>query len=665
MNNLIWTHFLILIPVISSASAFSICSLTDQSFQLVTGYVYQHPQHVLETKPGMLELSDCLYLCLNLPTCKAINYETGLCVAFNSSSVDYPAALSVSEFPVFTMYAEKICLPTISSTPCNKAWAVEMVPDAELEGFEEKRVTVRDVAECRTRCRDQELFLCRSANYFPSTGLCSLSTINRHSSPSSSMFHHSPGTIYLESTCVEDPAGLCDFKPVRGRILKTVDSVFRHIGTAAKCQELCLTTKHYRCYSYDYGEAGEGVCRLSHHTAATLTHVTQPWLQMETATMHEVTACYNVSVACTADGMVAHVRTSKMFSGKIYTKSRPHSCIVDVKNKLEFELNVEYNNVNCDVDRDVEGQFKTDIILQHHDRIVTSSDIGLQVRCNYMMANTTVHQGMKMEEEMRNKASAEDQLVGAPNVSMRITDQIGGDISTARVGDPLALRFEILDKRSPYEIFVRELVAMDGIDSSEILLIDSRGCPTDSSIMQSLVTVGSAKVLQANFDAFKFPTSQLVQFRALVTPCMPRCDPVRCEDTQGTFFSSFGRRKRDVPEDVLVVTNSPENKRMLGNIPGNSSVVVANAVHIIDKFHPVAEDDSLPDTHDLSSCMFSTGHTLTVCMVLSVFLVCQCVLLMMCVRTRTHRGDTLTLEHPYFHTAMFNLNKESVDKVTT
>ena len=44
-----------------------------------------------------------------------------------------------------------------------------------------------------------------------------------------------------------------------------------------------------------------------------------------------------------------------------------------------------------------------------------------------------------------------------------------------QVGDPLALRFEILDKRSPYEIFVRELVAMDGLDTSEILLIDSLG----------------------------------------------------------------------------------------------------------------------------------------------------------------------------------------------
>ena len=241
------------------------------------------------------------------------------------------------------------------------------------------------------------IFCFRSANFFPSTGKCSLSTIDRHSSPSPSMFHHSPGTIYLESNCADDPAGLCDFKAVRGRILKTVDSVFQDIATVGQCQSLCLTTSHYRCHSYDYGETGEGVCRLSHHTAATLTHVRQPFLEIETATMQEMTACYNVSVTCTADGMVARVRTSKMFSGKIYTKSRPHSCIVDVRDKLEFELNVGYNDVNCDVERDEEGQFRTDVILQHHDRIVTSSDIGLQVRCSYEMANTTVHQGMEMK----------------------------------------------------------------------------------------------------------------------------------------------------------------------------------------------------------------------------------------------------------------------------
>jgi hypothetical protein len=49
------------------------------------------------------------------------------------------------------------------------------------------------------------------------------------------------------------------------------------------------------------------------------------------------------------------------------------------------------------------------------------------------MANTTLHQGMEMGLEMNNMAYAEDTLVGAPNVSMRITDQSGGDISSAKV----------------------------------------------------------------------------------------------------------------------------------------------------------------------------------------------------------------------------------------
>lgn len=57
---------------------------------------------------------------------------------------------------------------------------------------------------------------------------------------------------------------------------------------------------------------------------------------------------------------------------------------------------------------------------------------------------------------------------------MKITDKDGEDIVAANVGDPLSLRFEIVEKNSPYEIFVRELIAMDGLDS-EILLVDSLG----------------------------------------------------------------------------------------------------------------------------------------------------------------------------------------------
>lgn len=84
-------------------------------------------------------------------------------------------------------------------------------------------------------------------------------------------------------------------------------------------------------------------------------------------------------------------------------------------------------------------------------------------------------------------ALSEEVTVDSPNVAMKITNREGDDVMpSAEVGDPLALRFEILDPNSPYEIFVRELVAMDGVDSSEIVLIDSDGCPTDHFIMGPL-----------------------------------------------------------------------------------------------------------------------------------------------------------------------------------
>ncbi len=70
----------------------------------------------------------------------------------------------------------------------------------------------------------------------------------------------------------------------------------------------------------------------------------------------------------------------------------------------------------------------------------------------------------------------------------------GRDISHAKVGDPLSLTFEVHDNNdddgggggggnsfrslfssSSFDLFVREVVATDGIDASEILLVDERG----------------------------------------------------------------------------------------------------------------------------------------------------------------------------------------------
>lgn len=293
------------------------------------------------------------------------------------------------------------------------------------------------------------------------------------------------------------------------------------------------------------------VCRLSHHSRITLNDVQDPYLAVPEATTYELSSCYNVTIECGAMDMIARIRTSKLFDGKVYAKGSPKSCAMDVKNSLEFELRMGYQNLECNVRQSNTGRYMNDVVIQHHDTIVTSSDLGLAVTCHYDLTNKSVSNNVLLDiKDDFEPALSEEVIVDSPNVLMKITSRDGSDVlRTAEVGDPLALKFEILDAQSPYEIFVRELVAMDGSDNAEITLIDSNGCPTDQFIMGPIYKSStSGKVLLAQFDAFKFPTSELVQFRALVTPCMPTCEPVQCnqEDIGGELksMSSYGRRRR-------------------------------------------------------------------------------------------------------------------------
>lgn len=140
-----------------------------------------------------------------------------------------------------------------------------------------------------------------------------------------------------------------------------------------------------------------------------------------------------------------------------------------------------------------------DVVIQHHDTIVTSSDLGLAVTCQYDLTNKTVANDVDLGVHGDTEpALSEEVIVDSPNVIMKVTARDGSDMmQSAEVGDSLALHFEILDEKSPYEIFVRELIAMDGADSGEITLIDSDGCPTDQFIMGPIYkSLMSEKVIQ-------------------------------------------------------------------------------------------------------------------------------------------------------------------------
>ena len=270
-------------------------------------------------------------------------------------------------------------------------------------------------------------------------------------------------------------------------------------------------------------------------------------------------------------------------------------------------------------------------MFQHHDQIVTSQDVGLSVRCSYSLQNRSVGHGMELHVSGEPDGNEENAYVVSPTVTMRITDRQGQDVHTAQVGDALSLRFNILDADTPYQIFVRELVALDGVDSSEILLIDSLGCPTDPTIMGPITTVDEAALsLQAPFDAFKFPTSDVVQFKALVTPCLPSCEPVLCnvEDYYGIErrVDSYGKRRRR--RDV----NSTNDEDML----------LVQSIRIADKFQFNKEMENetirarISENGEHPFCMNILGLAAAA----TIFLCTQVLLAMLCLWQRKWRNDT-------------------------
>lgn len=174
-------------------------------------------------------------------------------------------------------------------------------------------------------------------------------------------------------------------------MLKTVDSVHPNVSSIEECQEICLNAK-FRCFSYDFGDPNESkrVCRTSHLDSASLSHIEEPYVSIKDAVTYQRQACYNVSIQCKAREMIARVQTNKLFSGKIYAKGKPNSCVSDPTDSLDFELPLGYHDLLCEVRQKQAGRFSSDIVIQHHDQVVTTKDLGLSLNCNYDLSNKSV-----------------------------------------------------------------------------------------------------------------------------------------------------------------------------------------------------------------------------------------------------------------------------------
>ena len=141
---------LIYVLVISSCIVVNCAQCPFENFELITGHVYSaSAAETIATVPETLQLTDCLERCRNETECRSINFETGLCVLFNSSVASVnsmtESGLRPSSFPVFTIYAQKVCITNETYAKCGqKPWTFERVLGYELRGQTKKTVTVAD-----------------------------------------------------------------------------------------------------------------------------------------------------------------------------------------------------------------------------------------------------------------------------------------------------------------------------------------------------------------------------------------------------------------------------------------------------------------------------------------------------------------------------------------
>jgi hypothetical protein len=81
-----------------------------------------------------------------------------LLLNFSDSSFPITGALIKSQFPVFTIYAQKTCL---KKQPCERPWTVDRVQGYALKNHIKRSSTAASRQECYEMCFAETDFLCR------------------------------------------------------------------------------------------------------------------------------------------------------------------------------------------------------------------------------------------------------------------------------------------------------------------------------------------------------------------------------------------------------------------------------------------------------------------------------------------------------------------------
>ncbi|KAF2354793.1 PAN/Apple domain [Trinorchestia longiramus] len=174
------------------------------SFEKTTGYDFSETSQTLLQQLDSSITSSCNQLCKDSSACQSfrVSYDDNVCVSFEVTSERRRNSLLPRRGNNFF---EKVCLRGVNyNAVCGseRQWAFERVPDAFLEGFDNKTIpSVDSRKDCSELCLTEQDFTCRSAEYDTTQRLCRLSQDDRRTQPGAFMSRPGVAIDYLENQC--------------------------------------------------------------------------------------------------------------------------------------------------------------------------------------------------------------------------------------------------------------------------------------------------------------------------------------------------------------------------------------------------------------------------------------------------------------------------------
>ncbi|OQV23187.1 putative Cuticlin-1 [Hypsibius exemplaris] len=239
-----------------------------------------------------------------------------------------------------------------------------------------------------------------------------------------------------------------------------------------------------------------------------------------------------VNVECNPSDIRLKIRTSEPYAGRIYPRGlgksicersfSPNNGNSSSNSSTLTEFIIPLTSCNTVLQDIPTGlEYQNTIVIQVHRSLVTQSDKIYNVRCKYEAMNTTIVASMNMSDTL--PAMQLESTALLPPVSMTIykgssESRVMADFVT--IGDPVALVIN-LPRQATYGMLVKDCVVKDGVDmGGSQPLIDSKGCPVDSTLFGSFVYSADLTQAYVIFRAHKFPYTDSLFYECAIKFCL-------------------------------------------------------------------------------------------------------------------------------------------------